>query len=49
MRTGINAAIVPMLMILTLVLAKPTLAWVVLPDWLTEPRSGQLLFDTPSR
>lgn len=45
----IALVLLPMLMILTLVLAKPTLAWVVLPDWLTEPRSGQLLFDTPSR
>lgn len=45
----IALVLVPMVMILTLVLAKPALTWVVLPDWLTEPRGGQLLFDTPSR
>lgn len=39
----------PVLMVLTLVLAKPVLGWVAFPDWMTEPRGGQLLFDTPSR
>ena len=45
----IALVLVPMLIILTLVLAKPVLGWVAFPDWLTEPRSGQLLFDTPRR
>lgn len=33
--------------ILVLVLAKPALEQVALPDWLTEPRGGQLPFDVP--
>ncbi len=35
--------------ILALVLAKPALAWLTFPDWLLEPRDGQLIFDVPSR
>lgn len=45
----IALVLAPMLVILILVLAKPVLGWVAFPDWLTEPRSGQLLFDTPRR
>ncbi|WP_396594373.1 CopD family protein [Brevundimonas sp. R86498] len=45
----IALVIVPVLMILTLVLAKPVLGWIAFPDWLTEPRSGQFFFDTPRR
>jgi len=37
------------LTILLVVLAKPTLGWIVFPDWLSEPQGGQLLFDVPSR
>lgn len=40
--------LLPVLVILGLVLAKPVLDWVQFPDWLMEPRGGQLLFDTPS-
>lgn len=35
------------LAILILVLAKPALERVALPDWLMEPRDGQLPFDVP--
>jgi len=45
----IAAAFIPMLAILVLVLAKPTLTWITFPDWMTEPRGDQLLFDVPSR
>ncbi|ADL01381.1 CopD family protein [Brevundimonas subvibrioides] len=45
----IALVLVPMFVILTLVLAKPVLDWVAFPDWLSEPRGGQLLFDTPRR
>lgn len=38
-----------MIAILTLVLAKPALGWIVFPDWLLQPRGGQLPFDVPSR
>ncbi len=43
------AILTPSLVILTLVLAKPTLGWITFPDWLMEPRGGQLPFDVPSR
>lgn len=45
----VAAALVPCLFILTLVLAKPTLDWISFPEWMTEPRSGQLPLDVPSR
>lgn len=45
----IAAVLLSALAILTLVLAKPTLGWILFPDWLTETRGGQLLFDVPSR
>lgn len=45
----IAAILVPVLAILVLVLGKPTLSWIEFPEWLTEPRGGQLLFDVPSR
>lgn len=45
----IASVFVPVLAILFLVLAKPTLGWIIFPDWLTETRGGQLLFDVPSR
>ena len=35
--------------LLLLVLAKPELGEVPLPDWLLEPRGGQLPFDVPRR
>ncbi|MFP4274944.1 MAG: CopD family protein [Paracoccaceae bacterium] len=41
--------LVPVLGILGLVLAKPGLSGVALPDWLGSPRGGQLPFDVPSR
>jgi len=44
-----TAALVLMIAILTLALAKPALDWIVFPDWLLEPRGGQLPFDVPSR
>ena len=45
----IIAVLFPVIVILTIVLAKPTLEWIVFPDWLLEPRGGQLPFDVPSR
>ncbi|MEQ9811945.1 MAG: CopD family protein [Azospirillaceae bacterium] len=45
----VAAALIPMLAILALVLGKPDLSANVFPDWLTEPRGGQLLFDVPRR
>uniref|UniRef100_A4WYS1 Protoporphyrinogen IX oxidase n=2 Tax=Cereibacter TaxID=1653176 RepID=A4WYS1_CERS5 len=41
--------LVPVLGILTLVLAKPDLQGIPLPDWLQEPLGIQLPFDVPSR
>jgi uncharacterized membrane protein len=35
--------------ILFLVLAKPALDWFTFPEWLLEPRGGQLPFEVPSR
>jgi uncharacterized membrane protein len=40
---------VPILAILSLVLAKPDLGEVPMPDWLKEPRGVQLPFDVPRR
>jgi protoporphyrinogen IX oxidase len=40
---------VPILAILTLVLAKPDLGGIPMPDWLEEPRGVQLPFDVPKR
>ncbi|WP_230532594.1 CopD family protein [Microvirga roseola] len=40
---------VPILAILTLVLAKPELSEIPMPDWLEEPRGVQLPFDVPRR
>jgi uncharacterized membrane protein len=45
----IAAVLLSSLAILALVLAKPALGWILFPDWLTETRGGQLLFDVPSR
>lgn len=45
----IAAVLVPVLAILVLVLGKPALGFIEFPDWLTEPRNRQLLFDVPSR
>lgn len=45
----ISAVIILMIAILILVLAKPALNWIVMPDWLLEPRGGQLPFEVPSR
>lgn len=45
----IAAVLVPALAILVLVLGKPDLGTIPLPDWLREPRGGQLLFDVPRR
>jgi putative membrane protein len=41
--------LVPILAILFLVLAKPDLEEIPLPDWLTQPRGGHLPFDVPRR
>jgi len=35
--------------ILLLVLGKPALDWLVLPEWLSTPRGGQLPFEIPNR
>lgn len=40
---------VPVLTIFVLVLAKPDLDWLTFPDWLREPRGGQLPFEVPRR
>lgn len=45
----VSAVLVPAVAILALVLGKPDLGWVGFPDWLQEPRGGQLLFDVPRR
>ena len=45
----IVAALVPMLVILTLVLGKPDLSGIRFPDWLTEPRGNQFPFEVPRR
>lgn len=44
----IAAVIIPTVAILVLALAKPPLAGINFPQWLIEPRGGQLLFDVPS-
>lgn len=41
--------LLPILAILVLVLAKPDLEEIPLPDWLMEPRGRQLPFDAPPR
>lgn len=41
--------LVPILAILTLVLGKPDLGEVPVPDWLSRPLGGQLPFDVPRR
>lgn len=43
------AVLIPVLVILGLVLGKPALGDFPLPDWLLEPRGGQLPFDVPKR
>lgn len=43
------AIFVPVLAILVLVLAKPPLDWLTLPEWLLAPRDGQLPFEIPRR
>ena len=40
---------VPILVILALVLAKPELGEIPMPGWLTQPRGAQLPFDVPRR
>lgn len=45
----ITLASLPMLAILFLVLAKPTLAGIEFPDWLTQPRGNYLPFEVPKR
>ncbi|HEV7252691.1 MAG TPA: CopD family protein [Mesorhizobium sp.] len=40
---------VPILVILALVLGKPELGEIPMPDWLTEPQGVQLPFDVPRR
>ncbi|HEV7417203.1 CopD family protein [Tianweitania sediminis] len=43
--TGILLCALP---ILLLVLSKPDFGWIEFPDWLLEPRGGQLPFEVPS-
>ncbi|WP_116085155.1 CopD family protein [Tropicimonas sp. IMCC34011] len=43
------AVAIPAVAILFIVLAKPAFDWLTFPDWLLEPRGGQLPFDVPSR
>ena len=45
----ITAVGIPVIAILMLVLGKPELGEIPLPDWLREPRGGQLPFDVPKR
>lgn len=40
---------IPVVVVLTLVLWKPDLSDFPLPDWLMQPRGGQLPFDVPRR
>lgn len=46
---GVTAVLLPVLAILLLVLGKPELDWLAFPDWLLEPRGGQLPFEVPRR
>lgn len=41
--------LIPVVAILVLVLSKPPLEAIPLPDWLTTPRGGQLPFDVPPK
>jgi len=43
------AVFAPVIVILVLVLAKPSLDWIAFPEWLTTPQDGQLFFDIPRR
>ena len=43
------AVLTPIVAILILVLGKPEFDGITFPDWLTEPRGGQLPFDVPRR
>lgn len=43
------SVLVPVVAILILVLGKPDMGWINFPNWLLEPRGGQMLFDIPSR
>ena len=45
----LGLALLLMLAILSLVLAKPDLGWIAFPPWLTETQGGQLPFRVPSR
>ena len=45
----VAAVLGPALAILVLVLGKPDLGGIEFPDWLLEPRGGQLPFDVPRR
>jgi protoporphyrinogen IX oxidase len=45
----IAVLLTPMAAILVLVLGKPELGGIAFPDWLTEPRGGQLPFEMPRR
>ena len=45
----IAAVLLPMLAILILVLGKFDFSWIEFPEWMTEPRNNQLLFDVPRR
>ena len=44
-----TAICIPVIAILMLVLGKPDLGTIPLPDWLQEPRGNHLPFDVPSR
>lgn len=48
-RVPLLILMLPITAILTLVLAKPELGELRMPDWLTSPRGVQLPFDVPSR
>ncbi|MBM9593404.1 CopD family protein [Roseitranquillus sediminis] len=43
------AILLPVLAILVLVLGKPDLDWIELPQWLREPHGGHFPFDVPRR
>jgi len=40
---------VPVVVILALVLGKPDLGWISMPDWLSQPLDREFPFDVPSR
>jgi protoporphyrinogen IX oxidase len=44
----VGAVMLPVVAVLSLVLAKPAMDWLVFPDWLLSPRGGDLPIDVPA-